>query len=151
MKKTKLMLTGMLVSTMAITGLAGTAYACKMSKHERGDKVMYMMENLNLSQEQKKAITEIRDQHRQTMRSKRDEMKSIRMSLWEQARAKEFNEVRIRELAESKAKLSSEMTVSRMKMRHQIQQQLSEAQIDKMQDMMASMKHKKGKRHHYQR
>jgi Spy/CpxP family protein refolding chaperone len=99
----------------------------------------YMMNRLELDRQQRDAIRKIRDEQDKKMQAKMDEMKVIRNAMREQARAEKYDAAKVRELADAQAKLMSDMMVERMESMNLIQQQLTEQQAARMEEMKARM------------
>lgn len=155
MKKRNLILAGILAGTLGVAGISGAAYACggpggdsRGDRHSqyrgehRGDQMKHMMKKLDLSQEQREAIRTIKNESREQMQAKRDEMFEIRKALKKQASAKTFDAAKVRELAEAKSKIMADMTVQRIENMHEIRKQLTPEQLEKFD----AMKNKRSKR-----
>jgi len=163
MKKCNLIISSVLSAGMLTIGSAGIAYAyggpdgpggpggapCgpgEFRNHHRGpdsearkERMNYMMNRLELDQQQREAIKKIRDEQMAKMRTKRDEMKKIREAIREQAFAEKYDAAKVRELADAKAKLMSDMMVERMETMNRIRQLLTEQQEARMKEMKAQM------------
>ena len=137
MKKRNWVIASILVSSL---GLAGVAHACKGHSgggHEgsRGDRMMHTLKKLDLTDEQRQAVSEITDASRDQMKARRDEMSTIRKALKEQGRAATFDAGAVRQLADAKSKIMADITVERMQRLHQIRQQLTAEQLEKLDAM----------------
>jgi Spy/CpxP family protein refolding chaperone len=159
MKKYNSSFSSVLAATMLMIGTTGIAYAYDGPKghggpcgpdqfrdHHRGpdndarkDRMNYMMNRLELDQQQREAIKKIRDEQMAKMRTKMDEMKKIREAMREQAFAEKYDAAKVRELADAKAKLMSDMMVERMETMNRIRQLLTEQQEARMEQMKARM------------
>lgn len=121
-------------------GMAGVAHACGgPGGHDRGehggDRMMYMMKTLDLTTEQRQAIRKIKNESRDQMEVKRDELFEIRKALREQGTADKYDEAKVRELADAKAKITADMTVQRIKTMHQIRKELTAEQLAELDEM----------------
>jgi Spy/CpxP family protein refolding chaperone len=97
--------------------------------------MMHMMNTLDLTAEQREAIRKIKNDTREQMGAKRDEMFEIRKALREQGRAETYDAAKVRELADAKAKIMADMTVQRVKTMHQIRKELTPEQIKQLNEM----------------
>ena len=108
-----------------------------------------MMSTLDLSKEQHDAITELKDKQHERMEAHHKEMKAIKKAIKEQVKSDNFDEAEVRRLAEKKADMMVEMTVSMAKTKHSIRQHLSAEQREKMAEFKKKhheeMKEKHGK------
>jgi len=139
MKKRSLILASILVGSLGVAG-AGVAHACSDHKGEhgdghRGDKMMHVMKELDLSKEQREAIRDIKNESRDQMQAQRDKMHEIRKALREQASAETLDISKVRKLADEKSKIMADMTVQRMQSMHQIRKQLTPEQLEKFDKM----------------
>lgn len=131
MKKRNWIIASLLAGTI---GVAGMAHACGgPGGHFRGDHrnapMMQIMKNLDLSKEQRQAIRDIRNESRDQMEEKRDEMTDIRKALREQARADTYDAAKVRELANAKSLIMSDMTVQRIETMNRVRKQLTPEQV----------------------
>lgn len=134
MKKRNWIIASILASTI---GVAGVSHACGgPGGHSRGDhkgnRMMHVMKKLDLSKEQKQAVRSIKNESRDKMQSKRDEMSDIRKALREQARSETYDATKARELADARAKIMSDMTVQRIETMNRIRKQLTADQLEKL-------------------
>jgi len=159
MKKYNLMINSILAGIMLTLGATGVVHAyggpggpggpggasefCphhrEVNSDERNARMAYMMNRLELDRQQRDAIRKIRDEQDKKMQAKMDEMKVIRNAMREQARAEKYDAAKVRELADAQAKLMSDMMVERMESMNLIQQQLTEQQAARMEEMKARM------------
>lgn len=103
-----------------------------------GPGMMRAMQTLDLTTEQQQAINTITSQQREKMQAHWQQMQDIRKALHEQATATNYDAAKVRELADTKAKLHAEMTVQRNATMHQIRQQLTEEQVEKLDSLQQS-------------
>jgi len=96
----------------------------------QGDKIMHMIEKLDLSKEQRTAIWGIMDQQKDNMRENREDMYAIHKALRESATADSYDKGKVRELADKKASMMSDMIVLRTEAMNQIRNQLTDEQVD---------------------
>lgn len=162
MKKCNLIISNVLAAGMLTIGSAGIAYAyggpegpggpggpCgpgEYRDHHRGpnsearkERMKYMMNRLELDRQQRDAIRKIRDEQGEKMQARMEEMKKIRDAMREQALAEEYDAAKVRELADAKAKLMSDMMVERMETMNRIRQLLTEQQKARMEEMKSRM------------
>lgn len=129
---------------------AGIIYAeCGSGKYQRGGHkghhLMHVIKQLDLTKEKRKTIRKIMNESRDQMDENRDEMADIRKALQEQRESTTFNVVKVRELADAKAKIMADMTVHKSETMHQIRQELSSEQLEKMGELKD--RHSKHDRH----
>ena len=125
-----------LAGSMLSLGIMGVANACGgPGGHARGDRMMHVMQQLDLTKDQRQAIRSIKDEQRDQMRANGDAMMDIRKSLREQVHAANYDAVKVRELADAKAKIMADMTVQRSATMHRIRQQLTAEQLVKLGNM----------------
>jgi Spy/CpxP family protein refolding chaperone len=103
-----------------------------------GPGMMRAVQTLDLTTEQQQAIRDITTQQREKMQVHWQQMQDIRKSLHEQATSTTYDENRVRELADTKARLQAEMTVQRNATMHQVRQQLTPAQLEKLDSLQQS-------------
>lgn len=145
MKKRNWLISSILAGSILAISAAGVAHACGGDRgNHRGDKMTHMMKKLDLTEEQSQTIGKIKDEQREQMRARRDEMTDIRKALREQARADNFDASKVRELANAKAKIMVEMTVERVETMNRIRKQLTPEQVAKL-DSMKERRSKRGK------
>ena len=145
MKKRNLIIASILAGSMFSVAAVGAANACNSHGGHRGGKMMHMMKNLDLTEKQSEAIRSIKKEQKEKMQSTRAKMKEIRKSLQEQSKAENFDAAKVRELADTKAKLMADMTVMRTETMHRIRKELTPEQVDKF-DSMKQHKSKHGDR-----
>lgn len=137
MKKPNLILSSLLAGSIITMGAVGAVQACNgpgghSGGEHRGDKMMHVMKKLDLSSEQKKAIRSIKNESRDQMQSNRDAMMGIKKALRNQASAANLDTKKVRELADTRAKLMADMTVKRIETMHRIRKELTAEQLEKM-------------------
>ena len=137
MKKRNWIIGSVLAGTI---GLAGVAHACggpggHFRDHHGGDRMMHVMKTLDLTKEQRTAIRKIKNESRDQMEVKRDELFEIRKALREQGSAETFDAAKVRELADAKAKIMADLTVQRIKTMHQIRKELTAEQLKELDEM----------------
>jgi Spy/CpxP family protein refolding chaperone len=146
MKKRNWIIGSILAGTI---GLAGVAHACggpggHFRDHHGGDRMMHVMKALDLSTEQRTAIRKIKNESRDQMDVKRDELFEIRKALRKQGSAETFDAAKVRKLADAKAKIKADMTVQRIKTMHQIRKELTAEQLAKLDEMKARRLERRG-------
>ncbi len=137
MKKRNWIIGSILAGTI---GIAGVAHACggpggHFGGHHGGDRMMHMMKTLDLTTEQRQAIRKIKNESRDQMEVKRDELFEIRKALREQGRAETYDAAKVRDLADAKAKITADMTVQRIKTMQQIRKELTAEQLKELDEM----------------
>lgn len=137
MKKRNWIIGSILAGTI---GIAGVAHACGgPGGHFRGghsgDRMMHVMQTLDLTKEQREAIRNIKNESRDQMEVKRDEMFEIRKALHEQGSAETYDAAKVRQLADAKAKIMADMTVQRIKTMHQIRKELTAEQLEELDEI----------------
>lgn len=140
-----------LVALFFTSILFAAAPAQSMDHHDvkKCDKNMKeMMSTLDLSKEQHHAITELKDTQHERMEAQHKEMKAIKKAIKEQIKSDNFDETEVRRLAEKKANMMVEMTVSKAKTMHNIRQQLSDEQRAKMEEFKKKHHEKMKEKHH---
>lgn len=123
-------------------GIAGVAHACgghgdHSRGDHRGDRMMHVMKKLDLTKEQRQAVRNIKKESRDQMEVKRDEMFELHKALQKEGSAKKYNAAKVRELADAKAKLMSDMTVQRIETMNRVRKELTPEQIEKLDDIKA--------------
>jgi len=148
MKKRNLIIASVLAGSLFSVAAVGAANACNSKGGHRdghGGKMMHMMKKLDLTEKQSETIRSIKKEQKEKMQSTRAKMKEIRKSLQEQSKAENFDAAKVRELADTKAKLMADMTVMRTETMHRIRKELTPEQVDKF-DSMKQHKSKHGDR-----
>ena len=141
MKKRNWIIVGVMAAAIGATGITyasghGDRERCEhKSEHHGGMK--YMMKELDLTTEQRNTLRKIKSENRQQMEDSRDQMKEIRKQLREQGRSKNYDPVAVRELADKKARLMSDMLVKRMESMQEIRKQLTAEQLEEFDEMKA--------------
>lgn len=134
MKKRNWIIASILAGTI---GIAGVSHACggpggySRGDH-RGDPLMHVMKKLDLTKEQKQAVRKIRNESREKMESKRDEMSDIRKALRKQASAETYDATKVRKLADAKARIMSDITVQKIETMNRFRKQLTPEQLEKL-------------------
>jgi len=151
MKKRNLIIASVLAGTI---GIAGAAHAfgghdrgdrCDYKSEHRGDRMKYVLKELDLSDEQRQSVREIKKQNREQMQASREQMMEIRKELREASSANNYDAAKVRELADKKAKLMADMTVKRAEIMQRIRNELTPEQ----QKEFAEMKDKRSGRRGY--
>jgi protein CpxP len=146
------------VTAMFTVGLLG-GFACAESfdkvpcddnqermemKHQKHLEIM--AEVLDLSEAQKKQIQEIIEQEREIMEGNKEKMHNSREQMRALLENNSFDEVAVRSLAESEAKLKVEAFVAREKVKNQIFQLLTTEQQE-LAEKLEPLLHEPGKHH----
>lgn len=141
MKKRNWIIGSILAGSSLAIGATGIAQACggpdgehhgKQMMHMRGDMMGPMMENLDLSKEQRQAIRAIVDAQRDQRRATQDERMELRKALHEQVAGDSFDPAKVRELADAEARIMADAIVQRSETMHNIRMQLTAEQLAKM-------------------
>lgn len=98
----------------------------------RGGNMMHMVEQLDLTKEQRQAIWKIMDEQRDKMRNKRDDMFDLHKALREAATTDNYDATKVRQLADTKAKMMSDMIVERTETMNRIRKVLDAEQVKKL-------------------
>lgn len=93
-----------------------------------GGQMMQVFNRLDLTDAQRDAIRDIQTDHRDQMRTTRDQIRDVRQTMHEQVTSDSYDPAKVRELADNKAKLMSDMMVQRAETLHRIHQQLTPEQ-----------------------
>ncbi len=101
----------------------------------RGPHMDWMLERLDLTAEQQKAVQELFDKHHGVMWQGQDEMRAARRALHEQIMAEDFDEVAIREAAAAIAALEADRAVERARLHQQLRGILTPDQLEELQEM----------------
>jgi len=136
MKKRNWLIGSVVAGSMLTIGAVGISHACGgmggPGGHHRGGMMMHMMEKLDLTKQQRQTIRKIRNEQRDQMSAKQDEMFDIRKTLREQATGDNYDAGKVRELANAKAKIMTEMTVKRIETMRRIRKELTPEQVSKL-------------------
>lgn len=141
MKKRNLIIGSILAGTIGVAGLAqacgGPGGGFRGGNHEGhgGDRMMHVMKKLDLSQEQRELVRNIKRDSRDQMESKRDEMFDIRQALQKQVSADTYDAAKVRELADAKSKIMADITVQRIETMQKVRQQLTPEQLEEFDEM----------------
>lgn len=156
--KNKIIIISFVTAMFTVGLLGGFAYAESSDKvpcDERQDRIEMkhekhlelMAEVLDLSEAQQKQIQEIVEQEREIMEGNKEKMNEIREQMRALLENNSFDEVAVRNLAESEAKLKVEAFVAREKVKNKIFQLLTTEQQD-LAEKLKPLLHKPGGRHH---
>lgn len=134
MKKRNWIISTVLAGSILSVGAMGVASACGgpgggMGGRGHGDKMMHMIEKLDLTKEQRTSIWKIMDEQKGKMGGNREEMYSIHKALREAASSENYDQDKVRELANKKASMMSDMIVQRTESMNKIRQLLNEEQV----------------------
>lgn len=117
--------------------------------HQKHDPIKRMMKKLDLSDEQHDAIKEIQHQFKEKQRANKDHMMEIHKGMKEQVLSTEADQEQIRYFAHQKALLVEKMTIAKANTMHQIYNELTPKQQEKMRHMMDKMHEKMQKKKHH--
>ena len=117
---------------VALEDIRGGGYR---GDNHRGDKMMRVMKKLDLSSEQRQSIRSIKNETRNKMDSKRDQMFEIREALQKQASAETYDANKVRELANAKSQIMADITVQRFETMNRIRKELTAEQLAKMDEI----------------
>lgn len=151
MKKSNWIIASIVAGAIGVAGVAqaGGGPGCNFRGDQRGDGMMHMMKKLdltlNLTKEQRQAVRNIKKDTRDKVEDKRDEMFDIRKELHEQATAENYDAAKVQKLADTKAKLMSELAVQRVETMQRIRKELTAEQLEQLDDFKDR---RFGRRHH---
>lgn len=100
-----------------------------------GPHMEWILERLDLTAEQEKAVQELFTKHHDAMLEGREQMCAARAALRDQIEAEELNEVAIREAAAAVAALEADRAVERARVHQQLRSILTPDQADQLQEM----------------
>lgn len=137
MKRRNWIIASVVAGAIGVAGVAqaGGGSGCNFRGDHRGDGMMYMMKNLDLSKEQRQAIRDIKKDSRDKMEAKRDEMFDIRKELHEQVNSENYDAAKVRKLADAKAKIMSDLAVQNIETMQRVQKELTAEQREKLDDV----------------
>lgn len=115
-------------------------------KHGDG-KMMHMLKKLDLTDDQHNAIKKIKESMHATKMNHKEQMQPIREAMRKQIEADTLNMSEIQRLAHQKALLVESMTVVKAQSMHQIHQQLTTEQRNKLTKMKNEMRQKMQEKH----
>lgn len=142
------LISSVLAGSILTIGAASAVHACSgpggnFRDEHRGDKMMRVMKKLDLTREQRQAIRNIKNETRDQMETKRDEMIDIRKALREQSRAETYDASKVRELANTKSQIMADMTVQRIETMNRIRKELTQDQLTQM-DKLKERRYERG-------
>ena len=141
MKKRNLIIASVLAGTIGIAGAAqafggnGGGDRCNYKGEHRGDRMMHVLKKLDLSDEQRQSVREIKKENLEQMKASRQQMMEVRKELREASSADNYDASKIRELADKKAKLMADMTVKRVEIMQRIRSELTPEQQKEFAEM----------------
>lgn len=140
MKKRNLILSTVLATGILSVGAISVASACGgpgggFGGQGHGNKMMHMVEKLDLSKQQRTSVWKIMDQQKDNMRTNREQMYTIHKALRDAAAAQNYDQDKVRELANQKASMMSDMIVQRTQTMNQIRKLLTPEQLEKFNNM----------------
>ncbi|NOR71112.1 MAG: periplasmic heavy metal sensor [Methylomarinum sp.] len=104
----------------------------------RGDKIMYLMRKLDLSKVQRQVIRSIKNETREQMVAKRDEIHDMRRIMFELANSDAYDTDKVRELASAISPIRVEIIVQRLETMNRIRKELTPEQVAKMDDFLST-------------
>ena len=116
---------------------------------DEGRHMPRMAEILGLSTEQQTKIKEILQQERQAVAPLQAQLQTSREQLREAAQADTFDEAAVRKLAETQAATRTELTVARLRTRHQVQAVLTPEQRDLAKRLRPLFREQRGHHGHH--
>ena len=141
MKKRNLIIASVLAGTIGIAGAAqafgghGGGDRCNYKGEYRGDRMMHVMKELDLSDEQRQSVREIKKENREQMKASRQQMMEVHKELREASSADNYDASKVRELADKKAKLMADITVKRVEIMQRIRSELTPEQQKEFAEM----------------
>ena len=145
MKKRNLIIASIIAGTISMAGMSyasdyrGDREHCEYKggkhhgDHHKGMK--YMMKELELTSEQKKIFREMKKENREQMKANRGEMKELRKELFKLSTEENYDAEKVRQLADQKARLMSDMIVKRAESMQQLRKELTPEQIEELEEM----------------
>lgn len=156
MKRRNLILTTLLVGSLAAGGYATASQAGSYCKHrdgghaermnygkDRHDPVKHLMRQVDLSEGQQAEIKAIVESSRESNKLAREQMRDSRKAMHDLATSDSYNIEQVRILADQQAKLSADLTVARIDSMHRVQQVLTPDQQNKLSELRAQRKDRK--------
>ena len=141
MKKRNWVIGSVLAGTLLTAGVVYAGGGCGGpgsghggSEGGRGGDMKHLVERLDLNKEQRQSVWKIMDEQRDKMRDKRGDMFDIHKALREAATADNYDAAKVRQLADSKAKLMADMLVERTETMNRIRKLLTAEQVKKLDD-----------------
>ena len=143
MKKRNLIMAGTMAAIMAgAMGAAGLTHAsgygdrdrCDYKGEHRGG-MKHMMKELDLTKEQRQTLRKFKSESREQMKNNREQMMELRKQLHEEAISEDYDSAKVRELADKKAKLMSDMLVKKMESMQRIRKELTPEQQEEFDEM----------------
>ena len=139
MNKRNLIIAGIMAGAMGVAGLThASGYSdhdrCDYKKEHRGE-MRHMMKELDLTKDQRETVREIKSENREQMKNNREQMREIRKQLHEEATSDDYDAAKVRELADKKAKLMSDMLVNKMQSMQRIRKELTAEQQEEFDEM----------------
>lgn len=155
MKRRNLILTTLLVSSLAAGSYATVSQAGSYCKHRDGahaermnygerhhDPVKRLMRQVDLSESQQSEIKAIVESSRDSTKVARDQIRDSHKAMRDLVTSDSYSLDQVRTLADQQAKLSADLTVARIDSMHRIQQVLTPEQQTKLAGIRAQRKDK---------
>jgi len=114
--------------------------------HEPGMGLDRMIRHLDLTEEQRQQLEQLQARHRDATRAVRDQLRAAHERFAELAHAETLDEAALREAAAEMAELRSEMMLSRVSMRREVDAILTPEQLEQLQQMRQGRRHGPGGR-----
>lgn len=139
MKKSNLIIAGIMAGAMGVAGIThasgyGDRDRCE-HKGEYRSGMKHVMKELDLTKEQRESLREIKKESREQMKNNREQMREIRKQLHEEASSEKYDASKVREIADKKAKLMSDMLVKKMESMQRIRKELTPEQRKEFDEM----------------
>jgi len=140
-----------LMGLPAGAALAGSGDGCGGGKHHATSHMKHgggghMLRDLDLTEEQREQIKEIKQSKKSAMREHRQTLRESREALRDAARGDDFDAAKVRELADAHAATMAELMVARAEAFHEVRNVLTPEQRQALAERKA--KHDKGHKGH---
>jgi len=128
-----------MAGAMSVAGLThasgyGDHDRCEYKGDHRGG-MKHMMKELDLTKEQRQTLRKFKSESREQMKNNREQVMELRKQLHEEAISEDYDSAKVRELADKKAKLMSDMLVKKMESMQRIRKVLTPEQREEFDDM----------------
>lgn len=157
MMKTKAVIISTILASSVLAGGIGLAQAgpdrvclkdrqhADYSQHRHAGRSGHgMLDKLDLEPAQRDKITALMQENRDQLKEQRQAMRELRRQMHQAVSSEDYDETTIQQLAEKKARLSTEMSVQRIGMLRQIYQQLTPEQQETFRSLRQRDRHYRG-------
>ncbi len=106
--------------------------SCEKYGKKFGKRMEYMIERLELNEEQEKQVRSIRDSYHPKVEALRDKMRDNRKQLRETMHADTIDQAKVKQLAQQIGDLKTDKIILRAQMRNEFHKVLTKEQLEKM-------------------